>query len=198
MKYAIAITAAMAFLAMAIIGCAAVTAAAGGETRGDDRFEWVTERYFEERVPSGAVRVLEEQAEKASQGQPEAVTGEVQEQVDYEPTFDYYEPQNVPQSVKGNPDGLNSFDGVNYHEGRTETFYSADNAAYRDQLTVDEQGFYRDAEGRYAVAVSEYETNTATGENYKAGDTFQGSQGECVVVDSGCEPGTTDYAVSGW
>ena len=85
-------------------------------------------------------------------------------------------------------DGLNSFTGVNYHEGRTETYYSS-NVLYHyrtPEWTLDEEGFYRDSEGRYVVAASDMEQGTV----------FQGSKGECIVLDCGCDPGITDYYVN--
>ncbi|MBQ9041462.1 MAG: hypothetical protein IJ111_01440 [Eggerthellaceae bacterium] len=102
---------------------------------------------------------------------------------------EYYEPYSGSYTgYRGNPDGLNNYDGTYEHDGRVETFYSGDNAIYRDQLWVDDDGFYRTEEGYYAVAASD-----------KApGDTFEGSQGTCYVIDGGNEPGNTDYCVSGW
>ena len=86
-------------------------------------------------------------------------------------------------------DGLTKSGGVNYHDGRTETYYSsAVLHHYRtDEWTADEEGFYRDSEGRYVVAASDMEQ----------GAVFEGSKGECVVLDTGCAPGVTDYYVDG-
>lgn len=188
MKHAIA----AAISAIAIMACIAGCAMAVQEdtAKADDReFTWATDRYFEPRVPSGAVRIAQEVDERTAQAQSEPISDEETSEWYYEPEYyDYggYAPSQG--ATRGNPDGLNNFDGVFDYGGRHETYYSADNAVYRDQLTVDDQGFYRDGEGRYAVAVSDMPEGTV----------FQGSQGECVVVDSGCEPGTTDYAVSGW
>lgn len=101
---------------------------------------------------------------------------------DYSASYDWYEPQSVAS------DGLNSFTGVNYHEGRTETFYSSQVLYhYRTpEWTLDEEGFYRDSEGRYVVAASDMEHGTV----------FQGSKGECIVLDTGCNAGVTDYYVA--
>lgn len=88
----------------------------------------------------------------------------------------------------GNGSGLTKRSGVNYYDGRRETYYSSRVLHhYRtDEWTVDDEGFYRDSQGRYVVAASD-----------KAqGSTFQGSKGECVVLDSGCSAGTTDYYVN--
>ena len=67
------------------------------------------------------------------------------------------------------------------YNGKTETFY-ASYAVYDDQLTVDEQGFFRDDQGRYVVASSDYEKGTE----------IEISQGKAVVMDDGCEPGVVD------
>ena len=84
--------------------------------------------------------------------------------------------------------GLTMEGGVNYHDGRTETYYSSNVLHhYRtDEWTVDEEGFYRDDQGRYVVAASDMEQGTV----------FEGSKGECVVLDSGCAEGVTDYYVA--
>lgn len=102
----------------------------------------------------------------------------------YEPT--YYAP--TYSGVQGNPDGLNSFVGVIEYDGRRETAYSS-NVLYHyrtSEWTADEQGFYHDSEGRYVVAASDMEQGTV----------FQGSMGECIVLDSGCDAGVTDYYVN--
>ena len=81
--------------------------------------------------------------------------------------------------------GLTQESGVNYYNGRTETYYSS-NALYHqdtDQWTVDDEGFYRTDEGYYVVAASDMPQGT----------TFEGSKGTCIVLDSGCEEGITDY-----
>ena len=75
--------------------------------------------------------------------------------------------------------------GVREYDGRTETWYSS-NATYHvntDQWTVDEEGYYRDDEGHYVVAASDIEQGTI----------FEGSKGECIVLDDGASPGVTDY-----
>jgi hypothetical protein len=85
-------------------------------------------------------------------------------------------------------DGLNVFSGVNYHDGRTETYYSS-NVLYHyrtNEWTLDDEGFYRDADGYYVVAASDMEQ----------GATFTGSKGECKVYDCGCADGVTDYYVN--
>ena len=77
---------------------------------------------------------------------------------------------------------------MNYHDGRTETYYSS-NVLYHyrtNEWTLDDEGFYRDADGYYVVAASDMEQ----------GATFTGSKGECKVYDCGCADGVTDYYVN--
>ena len=104
-------------------------------------------------------------------------------QEDYEEYSAFYEPVTSWTETEG----LNAFTGVNYHDGRTETYYSSSVLYhYRTpEWSLDDEGFYRDSEGRYVVAASDMEHGTV----------FQGSKGECIVLDSGCAAGVTDYYV---
>lgn len=103
---------------------------------------------------------------------------------DYSASYDgYWTESDVSYEMPS--DGLNSFTGVNYHGGRTETYYSS-KVLYHyktPEWVLDEEGFYRDSEGRYVVAASDMEQGTV----------FQGSKGECIVLDTGCNAGVTDY-----
>lgn len=85
--------------------------------------------------------------------------------------------------------GLTQQGGVNYYDGRTETYYSS-NVLYHyrtPEWTLDNEGFYRTDEGYYVVAASDMSQGTV----------FEGSKGTCIVLDSGCNAGVTDYYV-GW
>ena len=114
----------------------------------------------------------------------EAAQAAYAEQVYYET---YYEPTYYAPSYSAPSDGLTPQSGVNYHDGRTETFYSSSVLwHYRtNEWTADSEGFYRDSEGRYVVAASDMPQGTV----------FEGSKGECIVLDSGCAEGVTDYYV---
>lgn len=92
------------------------------------------------------------------------------------------------QSYSGNSSGLTKSSGVNYYNGRRETYYSS-RVLYHyrtPEWTVDSEGFYRTSEGYYVVAVSDMVQGTV----------FQGSKGLCQVLDSGCSGNTTDYYVN--
>ena len=99
---------------------------------------------------------------------------------DYAPSYSEYYPT----------DGLTPSGGVNYYDGRTETYYSSQVPYhYRTpEWTLDDEGFYHDSDGRYVVAVNNNEM--------KPGTVFEGSKGECVVLDNCAIPGTTDYYVA--
>lgn len=101
----------------------------------------------------------------------------------------YYAPANDTLSADyGVSDGLNTFTGVNYHDGRTETYYSS-NVLYHyrtPEWTLDSEGFWRTEEGYYVVAASDMEQ----------GEMFEGSKGTCIVLDTGCNAGVTDYYVN--
>lgn len=101
---------------------------------------------------------------------------------------DYYEPY-YPSYSYPEGEGLTMSGGVYYHDGRRETWYSSNVLRhYRtSEWTLDDEGFYRDADGYYVVAASDLEQGTV----------FEGSKGKCKVHDSGCADGTTDYYV-GW
>lgn len=107
------------------------------------------------------------------------------EPIEYEEPY-YYEPYYEP--VYYPSDGLNAFTGVNEYDGRTETYYSS-NVLYHYRTSewwLDEEGFYRTDEGFYVVAASDMEQGT----------TFEGSKGTCIVLDTGCDEGITDYYVN--
>ena len=85
--------------------------------------------------------------------------------------------------------GLTPQSGVNYYGDQRETYYSS-NVLYHYQTSnweLDDEGFYR--EGDYYVVA-------ANDGQYSNGDTFEGSKGTCIVRDSGCDYGTTDYYVA--
>lgn len=106
-----------------------------------------------------------------------------EEQQYYEPA--YYEPTYYVPSYSVPSDGLTAQSGVNAYDGRVETYYSS-NVLYHyrtDEWSVDDEGFYRTGEGYYVVAASDMEQGTV----------FEGSKGECIVLDSGCAEGVTDY-----
>ena len=87
-----------------------------------------------------------------------------------------------------NTNGLTQEAGINFYNGRTETYYSS-NILYHqdtDKWVVDDEGFYRTDEGYYVVAASDKEQGTV----------FEGSKGTCIVLDSGCEDGIDDYYVN--
>lgn len=93
----------------------------------------------------------------------------------------------VTTTFESSGTGLTQASGVNFYNGRRETYYSS-NVLYHyrtAEWTLDEEGFYREGE-YYVVAASDMAQGT----------TFECSKGTCIVLDSGCAAGTTDYYVA--
>ena len=86
------------------------------------------------------------------------------------------------------PQTINAYDGVYWYADRLETYYSSAVAYhYRTaEWWLDDEGFYRTQEGYYVVSASDYEQ----------GSVIEGSKGLCMVLDSGCDDGITDYYVN--
>lgn len=87
----------------------------------------------------------------------------------------------------GSSGSLTKASGVNYYGGRRETYYSS-NVLYHyltPTWTLDSEGFYRNGDN-YVVAASDMPQGT----------TFPCSKGTCIVLDTGCPAGTTDYYVA--
>ena len=134
------------------------------------------------------VEELQQQQNEESQEPQESIENIDSQQDVYENNYDYnnYSYDNV--NINNNGSGLTQQSGVNYYDGRTETYYSS-NVLYHyrtSEWTVDNEGFYRTNEGYYVVAASDMPQGT----------TFEGSKGTCIVLDSGCNAGVTDYYVN--
>lgn len=136
----------------------------------------IEERDVEIAAEEEAARIAEEEAAAAAAA----------EYYDYSNYYDYgysggggYHPSR----------GLTPESGVNYYGDQKETYYSSNVLRHyqTDSWTVDDEGFYR--EGDYYVVA-------ANDGQYSNGDTFEGSKGTCIVRDSGCSYGTTDYYVA--
>lgn len=101
--------------------------------------------------------------------------------------YGYSEPYSASYAPVDNGDGFRQ-QGVRNFNGRTETWYSSNQAYhYRTgEWTADDEGYYRDGDGNYVVAASDM----------PEGATFETSKGTAKVYDSGCENGVTDFYVN--
>lgn len=127
-------------------------------------------------IMSSHFQIVEEPTEEYTEPYTE-------EYADY--SEDYSEPYYGGGSYES--DGFQQ-EGVRYYEGRTETWYSS-NTAYHyrtSEWTVDDEGYYRDSEGRYIVAASDV----------PEGSEIETSKGTGIVSDSGCDDGVTDFYVA--
>lgn len=125
----------------------------------------------------------ESNIENATAPESDPIEEEAIEQVVYyeEPV---YEPVQQDYSGYSNGSGLTKSGGVNYHEGRKETWYSSNTLYHKDTAnwTAGSDGVYRDKDGFVVVAASD-----------KAqGSTIETSFGTGKVYDSGCANGVTD------
>ena len=130
-----------------------------------------------------------EQAEKKETveetAEPEVVEEAVEEPVYYEqPAADYY---SYDASYSGDSDGiLTKSGGVNYYNGRRETWYSQQvlpgGGLDIPGRHIAEDGTIRDADGYICVAASDLQY----------GSIVDTSLGQGKVYDTGCAPGTTD------
>ena len=186
-KTILAMMAAMTF-AILMTGCSTASAEQSDDHM-DAGFSWVHDR-TEPKVPCGAVRIVKEQEERAALAEQQAAEEAQEPEPEWEAAYyeetDYTPSQ--PAVVRGNPNGLNSFDGVYSFNDKTEKFYpeSAGRHVNTDQWHEDEQGFYRTDEGYYVVASDEYEPGTVI-------DT---SQGKAQVLDDGAGEGIVDFYVN--
>lgn len=97
-----------------------------------------------------------------------------------------YEPQDESEQAGGYEveyDEMYNTDGPTrqmpgWHDGNLETYYNASNHFMADEWTVDDEGFYRDSEGRYVIGVDEES-------GYSYGDVVETGKGEGVVYDYG-------------
>ena len=134
----------------------------------------IVERIAADVEKREAERKAAEEAEQAAAAEFETYADE-----------DYVWVENYTSSYSG--DGFQQ-EGVRYHDGRTETWYSS-SALYHyrtSEWSVDDEGYYRDSDGYYVVAASDVPEGTV----------IDGTKGECKVYDSGCDDGVTDYYVA--
>ena len=113
---------------------------------------------------------------------------------------EYYEPDYQEGGYYAEYDPAYNTDGPSrtmpgWYEGSIETYYSSNVLHhYRtDEWTPDDEGFYRDSEGRYVVGVGANDVNPETGEAYQIGDVVQTGKGEGVVMDYGGGSNVHDF-----
>ena len=83
-----------------------------------------------------------------------------------------------------------------WYDGYLETYYNASAHYLASEWTVDDEGFYRDGDGRYVVGVDINDVNPDTGQQYQYGDVVQTGRGEGVVYDYGSGAHVHDFATT--
>ena len=174
---------ALTICALALTGCAhkIVTSQEDLPTAGyEPAFLRVADKEGPTIVERIAADVEQREAErKAAEEQAAAEAAAAEEAAYWEA---YYAESHSPSG-----DGFQQ-EGVRDYNGRTETWYSS-RAAYHyrtGEWSVDDEGYYRDDQGRYVVAASDV----------PEGSEIETSKGTGIVLDSGCDDGVTDFYVS--
>ena len=128
-------------------------------------------------------RIREERRIKAEQEEQARKEAEEAEYQAYLASL--YTPSYITSTYADTPNGtLTKSGGVNYYNGRRETWYSSNQLYHKDTAnwTVGSDGVYRDSDGYVVVASSDH----------KKGTKVETSLGTGKVYDSGCASGTTD------
>lgn len=168
---------AAAFLAFALAGCA--TAAADPV---DDAFERVDDVIVEHHVEAD-----EQVRWECLDMLPEKV-----DETEEEPCEDWACEEEWPDYGTGrsyySPDGFASQGVRSGVASDTETWYSSQDRYHKDtaEWSVDEEGYYRDAEGYYVVA----------SDDFPEGTVIETSKGQARVLDDGTDGGNVDFYVS--
>lgn len=102
--------------------------------------------------------------------------------------YQYNDYQTVGGYYESNGSGLTRSGGVNWHNGRKETWYSSSTLYHKDTAswTVDSNGVYRDQDGYVVVAASDLPYGSIVDTSFGAGR----------VLDSGCPAGVSDIYVA--
>lgn len=143
------------------------------------------------RTAYSPIKEKAEKDEELSEEIPEPV-----EEPEYEPEEEYipeecYEPETYEEGYADsyeNGSGLTPESGVNYYEGRKETYYSSNVLVHNriGEWTAGDDGVYRDSDGYVVVAASDI----------SMGETVNTSFGPGKVYDTGCDGGVTDIYVN--
>ena len=166
------------------------------QAEGVDRVEFISE-------PSEASFTAPKDPEPTSepQGEPEGEPQEeLQEQADSTVEQVYAEYQEAPYqgAYYAEYDPMYNENGPTrempgWYDGYLETYYSDTVARHymSDQWNVDDEGFYRDQDGRYIIGVD-------ISEGIELGTEVETGKGLAVVMDYGSGAHVHDFYVSGW
>ena len=163
-----------------VSGCASAIATTPTVDASDAPSFGYVHDFSEPKSPEGAVRIMQEM--EARQTAEAAAEEEAAAELETYYEEDYTWVENYEPSYSG--DGFMQ-EGVREYEGRTESWYSSNQLYhYRtSEWTVDDEGYYRDDQGRYVVAASDV----------PEGSEIETSKGTGIVLDSGCDEGVTDF-----
>lgn len=102
------------------------------------------------------------------------------EQVEYaEPDYSAYNEDGPTRNMPG------------YYDGHVETYYNASSHFMAGEWTLDDEGYYRDSDGRYVIGVGIDDMDSMP-----YGTVVQTGKGEAVVFDYGTATGVHDFATN--
>lgn len=134
----------------------------------------------EESDKAYRIQLINEQADREMRERMERAK-QSEEQVEVN-AGNMWRNQQIEQIMGSN--ALSKLQGVNYYNGRRETWYSSNVLYHKDTASwsPDENGVYRDSEGYVVIASSDH----------AKGSLVDTSHGMGKVYDTGCPSGTTD------
>lgn len=197
----------IAVVTMLVVVLAVVLATQPAQAREIEP-DWTWKVYPTDRTNTGALLrikmdeieqhvaeiIAEYEAEQAAlEAELEAL--EEEQAAYYEPTYYDYVSSGIyyaEYSDAYNEDGP-SHTMPGWYDGYLETYYSDTVARHymSDQWTVDDEGFYRDQDGRYIIGVD-------IAEGIELGTVVDTGKGEAIVMDYGSGAHVHDFYVHGW
>lgn len=201
----LAIAAVMMLVAVSLVAVTSIQPAQARDVEPD----WTWKVYPTDKTNTGALLrikmgeieqrvseiIAEYEAEQAAIEAEQQAVWEA-EQAYYEPVYYDYAPSSgiyyAEYSDAYNEDGP-SHTMPGWYDGYLETYYSDTVARHymSDQWQVDDEGFYRDQDGRYIIGVD-------IAEGIELGSVVDTGKGEAIVMDYGSGAHVHDFYVHGW
>ena len=151
-----------------------------------------------ESASADSAAAVDEQAEESNESDSETISDVEPAEYDtsYEPQ--YYEDYSGSDSSNGGAE-YNAAYGDNgpnrdmpgWYDDHIETYYNASNHYLSSEWTLDDEGYYRDSEGRYVIGVGADDMDSMP-----YGTVVQTGRGEAVVYDYGTATGVHDFATN--
>jgi hypothetical protein len=182
------------FACLLLAGCSTASAKDATEAQQAQTFRAVaTDKPIPQVVINHSENAPEAEPENAPESEPEPTSDEETDEQVYEPEPEYTEDYSGSGTYYAEYSDLYNTDGPSHempgwYEGYLETYYSSNVMRHymTDEWTADDEGFYRDSEGRYVIGVD-------ADEGIEIGTVVQTGKGEAVVMDYGSGAHVHDF-----